>query len=1500
MNGNLLIRGGSPAAGLLGLLLCVSVGFAEMDFVDLAAQISPDRIRSTVETLSTVDSRVVGYPGHEMAARHVLNQFRAIGLQKVTTEEYLTSVPMDKGASLKVLGTGEIMRLYGLWPNLVRTPSVPREGLRGKLIYGKKGNFADFNGRDVKGRVVLMDFNSKNNWLNPSMLGAKAIVFIEPDSTVYLEAEDKFLTVPLSVPRFWLGKEDAGHLLSQLQGEGELDVEMHARMVWQRMPAYNVLGWIPGTDPELKNDIIVLESYYDGMSAVPALAPSAEMASGIAALLELAHFLRDHPTPRTILFLATSAHHFGLRGIDDFLQRHDRKEDPFIKRMTVSYNNLDEKTGKEKTVEGPTIKLFIGLDLSTHTDELGVWNSSTSFYFKRYFAPFGRKFMNISKDVSKALDRDPKDALVNGISPEGGMSWDTYVPGEISVDSELVLAAGTPALSFVTVNDARFIVDTPLDTPERVNFENLTRQTQLLACLFHVAFHDPELFPDFKMRLKDDLLTLRGGIMTFPRRSIVPDRPRKGAVAVLHNGRKKSYKGVRGEFYEVVDDEGELALSRIRVRSVELEAFYMDPNSGDITYAPDRGVQGDKAYPMRFSMDWREKKWMIVLFPCIATDFYDLVDPRYLTKLSTINVFDETNSAPVEYGYSIGIRATGVEATKPAGVLFTRPETKAKLALGSGLIGFRFLLLNAESAKNSEVAKGVGFDIKRAGSFSRTSFQAAKDMWTLDEARMKELKGFAIENHRLNALHEVAKNQIALAEKAEQEKQWDAFVKHTRAALGVESRAYPDVKTTQNDVIRGIIFFMALVLPCAYFTERLIFTFPDIRKQIMGISGIFLVIWLILSFVHPAFKLSNPLVILLAFIILALAVLVMVLISNKFSQQMRGLRTEVAVVHETDVGRASASYAAFSLGISNMKRRKVRTALTFVTLLLLTFTVLSFTSIKSALKFNQIGRDNEGLYQGALIRSKSWNALEDPAYEYARTTFSEIATVVPRSWYITRAKNYIKVKSGTHSVNALGVLGMVPEEAKVTGLDRTLVAGTWFEEGEANVCILPNDMLAATLLDMDIGEIEQIQVRLFGKMFKVKGVFDSKKFKSIADLDDEILTPADFQLTGGQAVQQISEEEQREKQGLENPKVVIKPFVHLEPANVVIIPYETLRSVGSPLQSVAIRFEEGVNVRKQIEEFVSRLAVTLFAGIKEPDSEFIKVSVYSSLGVTSFSGLSNLFIPILIAALIVLNTMMGSVYERFKEIGIYSSVGLAPVHIAFLFMAESAVYAVLGTVAGYLVGQTMAKLLIYFHLLGGFTLNYSSLSAVTSSALVMAVVLLSTVYPARKASQMAVPDVTRRWKLPEPEGDHWTFDFPFTVGGHDVFGLCVFLIGYFDSYSEESIGIFYTHGAKLQAFPTEQGEGYAIDIDVWLAPFDLGVSQHVQFKAIPTGEHNVYTVELHIQRLSGEDASWRRVNQRFMNAIRKQFLIWRTVSPEAKEEYRKEGRRMLAEQTEAA
>ena len=54
------------------------------------------------------------------------------------------------------------------------------------------------------------------------------------------------------------------------------------------------------------------------------------------------------------------------------------------------------------------------------------------------------------------------------------------------------------------------------------------------------------------------------------------------------------------------------------------------------------------------------------------------------------------------------------------------------------------------------------------------------------------------------------------------------------------------------------------------------------------------------------------------------------------------------------------------------------------------------------------------------------------------------------------------------------------------------------------------------------------------------------------------------------------------------------------------------------------------------------------------------------------------------------------------------------------------------------------------------------------SVVVMLVVLVSTAYPARQASRQAVPDVVRRWQLPDPQGDVWRFQFPFTVNRNAI------------------------------------------------------------------------------------------------------------------------------------
>ena len=237
-------------------------------------------------------------------------------------------------------------------------------------------------------------------------------------------------------------------------------------------------------------------------------------------------------------------------------------------------------------------------------------------------------------------------------------------------------------------------------------------------------------------------------------------------------------------------------------------------------------------------------------------------------------------------------------------------------------------------------------------------------------------------------------------------------------------------------------------------------------------------------------------------------------------------------------------------------------------------------------------------------------------------------------------------------------------------------------------------------------------------------------------------------------------------------------------------------------------------------------------------------------------------------------------------------------HIALLFVAEAVVYAIIGVTLGYIMGQGLGKVLIYFNLLQGMNLNYSSWSAIVSSLLVMAVVLLSTIYPAKIAAKSSVPDTVRRWIPPDPEGDRWEFEFPFMVSEAEVKGLCGFLANYFNSYSEESIGDFYAEKVRIVGEEGPKGTEYGVQLLLWLAPFDMGVSQFMQLEFLPAQVSGVYTVEIYIERVSGQDTFWQRVNRRFINGLRKEFLLWHTLPDASKTHHRNTADRLLVESLE--
>lgn len=790
-------------------------------------------------------------------------------------------------------------------------------------------------------------------------------------------------------------------------------------------------------------------------------------------------------------------------------------------------------------------------------------------------------------------------------------------------------------------------------------------------------------------------------------------------------------------------------------------------------------------------------------------------------------------------------------------------------------------------------SEGIGYDVTDGGTLDETAYKVGNDMWRLDEDRLLKLESKGVVNEGLRRLHNEARRLLDLADTARDSLSYSVFDSYCRAAWGYEARAYPSVTASSQDVVNGVIFYLFLMLPFAFFAERLFFAFPSLTKQIIAIVLIFAALFFIFYLVHPAFQIvgNASLVVMIAFVMLALSLMVISIITGKFEEQLKQFNRSVSGIHKADIGRMSVAAAAFSLGISNMRRRKARTVLTCVTLVLLTFIVLSFTSIVSELRFNKVPakRDTDTkVYDGIMLRTAMWDALQEIAYRHLNDEFGnagrggKVYPVAPRAWFYGTQmgeQSFLTLRKGANSYDTRAAAGMVPDEALIMDLNttnrRAFVAGDWFGYKDGKRVSTPVDRYsmiipdaAAEKLGIAPEDVGKAQVEFGGAKYTVIAIIKNDFFKKIKDLDNEPLTPVDFILMSKQSAQQ--------QQGGE---AGFREYTHHEPANVFIVPYDTLMSLGGSLRSIAIKFATVEQVRDQLDALMPRLGLNLYAGVGG------SIYRYSSIAASSSKGFSNVFVPVLIASLIVLNTMLGSVYERVREIGIFSSIGLAPNHIAILFIAESMVYANLGAVAGYVLGQAASKLLMVTNILPGLYLNFSSMSAVTSTIVVVAVVLLSTLYPARKASEVATPSVDRSWKVPEPVGDNWDIVLPFAVTGEQAAGVNKFLKEWFLAYEEYSIGDFVTQDVASLEEESEFGTAHVITCKTWLAPFDLGVSQLVKLQTVPTNMEDVYEVLLRITRESGDISNWKRVNRRFLNTLRKQFLIWRTLKAQDRDKY---------------
>ncbi len=834
--------------------------------------------------------------------------------------------------------------------------------------------------------------------------------------------------------------------------------------------------------------------------------------------------------------------------------------------------------------------------------------------------------------------------------------------------------------------------------------------------------------------------------------------------------------------------------------------------------------------------------------------------------------------------------------------LFAPYDAKGlKLFNKAGLV----VLNNAPTKREHQ---GMGISLADEFEHRVTSRLAAHDLRALNSYRLEVLRDSRIKQESLEILngkaHDLemdAEGQLSTDPTAEEEltSSLDKHIADQEASAALSRRAYIPLVGVMNDLVTAVVFLLLLTIPFAYSLERLLIGTPHIYRQIGWFSLFFAITFAVLYVVNPAFKIAaTPIIIFLAFSIILLSTLVIFIMVRKLQTEIKKMQGLATTVHSADVSRLSTMMAAVNMGISTMRRRPVRTTLTAVTVVLLTFTILTFASFGSSW---DIRTKYEGSMVGSpervLVRHQLWGPIGDGIFETLRGHFTDEATVVGRYWISSTAKQ-AENQIETELLLATGDQEKITPVAAAVGLDvrdirmQPHLKDMFMDEsGEAEQkkLIAQWDMLegdgiiltealsdALGLTDRDIGDAK---VLLAGRELTYAGIV-SDRLASFTLVEGSSMLPVDYQASGGSEQGSFTQESKTETLS-EMPDVESAQFVHYNLDRVVIIGPEVAKTMKGKIRQITIYANNPAETRTISERAAKISELPSYVG----DREGVTRMIFTSL--TKARGVRDLFIPVLLGGLIIFATMLGSVSDREREIYTFSSLGLAPPHVASLFFAEASVYAVVGGMGGYLLGQVVTRILGYLATLGWVSvpsMNYSSTNAIVTVLIVMGTVLISTVYPAMKASRSANPGIQRSWRIPKPEGNLYDLIFPFTVSTYDIIGVVSFFKEHFDNYSDTSLGVFANMDCGI--FRQKENDMLGFRASVALAPFDLGVTQNFAMLSKPSDIEGIDEVRVMIYRLSGAHGDWQRSNRVFINELRKQLLIWRTLPQDIMDRYR--------------
>ncbi|MCK5486502.1 MAG: hypothetical protein KAI86_09830, partial [Desulfobacterales bacterium] len=262
---------------LLGCLLWTSAAAT-----GITEEALPDAFTDVIGKLSSLTDRSTGTAGNQEAALYIKEKLEQLGYSDLGSYRFSVPVMRNEKSTLILANRNIQIDLHPISGNAVTPQTVAPPGLSGPLIYAGRGELKHLNAKQIADSIILMELDSGKNWLQAANLGASALIYIDRGESPKIFFEEKFELSPLQFPRFWISRAQAKEVFGDFEnapgGQIAAEAQLTSRIRWQLASSENIYCFVTGTDPMLKERLIMVEAFYDSTPTVAGLSPGADEA----------------------------------------------------------------------------------------------------------------------------------------------------------------------------------------------------------------------------------------------------------------------------------------------------------------------------------------------------------------------------------------------------------------------------------------------------------------------------------------------------------------------------------------------------------------------------------------------------------------------------------------------------------------------------------------------------------------------------------------------------------------------------------------------------------------------------------------------------------------------------------------------------------------------------------------------------------------------------------------------------------------------------------------------------------------------------------------------------------------------------------------------------------------------------------------------------------------------------------------------------------------------